>query len=358
MLKPPTVAYNWKCFKIPFQPGMYQPSSGQPSCLTCEEGFYCPGNSTKLLECPLYFYCPSGSPAGEHCLNGTYGNSSGLASPKQCASCPTGFYCVDGEVTGALDFCWTFKILSFQLIFCCIKKIFWFVASRFIVVAFVILIAFVFQHLARRAIGASVEAELRLLMDPILPLAGLVRSVIIARKAQSSHSNVTPVWWLALRVPARKATAVSVPKDLFAPTALFRYRAILDFIVLMASTWLLALVEHSRMSPAPKTAPSAPHVPPGTGALKKPLPTPYRIPVPWAIIALWVPGGTRQQTFPSSQFPVRLVRTATKWVAPACLTVLYVRRDFTVQTQLLFALTARTLPLQVRLVTTLVYGTD
>ena len=80
--------------------GTYQPYSGQSNCTECEPGFYCLENSTQPTECPIYYYCPAGSAVGEFCPNGTFGNVSGLYHPDQCADCPTGSYCRDGQVTG------------------------------------------------------------------------------------------------------------------------------------------------------------------------------------------------------------------------------------------------------------------
>ena len=84
--------------------GTYQPYSGQSNCTECEPGFYCLENSTQPTECPIYYYCPAGSAVGEFCPNGTFGNVSGLYHPNQCADCPTGSYCRDGQVTGE-NFC-------------------------------------------------------------------------------------------------------------------------------------------------------------------------------------------------------------------------------------------------------------
>lgn len=69
------------------------------SCFDCEAGFQCPGNSSILEPCPVYKYCPSGSSNGEFCPNGTFGNQTGLSSEEQCLYCPTGFYCVDGDIS-------------------------------------------------------------------------------------------------------------------------------------------------------------------------------------------------------------------------------------------------------------------
>lgn len=81
-------------------PGTYNPTVGVASCRNCPAGSLCPGNMTYPGKCPLRHYCPEKSGVPTLCPNGTYGAALNLASSSQCASCPPGYYCVDGTITG------------------------------------------------------------------------------------------------------------------------------------------------------------------------------------------------------------------------------------------------------------------
>lgn len=92
------------------QPGTYQPSTGQGSCITCEAGSYCYWNDadgdgdpttlggtevTQKLDCPAGFFCPLGSAFYAHnpCPVGTYSAATNLQDEQSCTSCDAGSYC-------------------------------------------------------------------------------------------------------------------------------------------------------------------------------------------------------------------------------------------------------------------------
>ena len=81
--------------------GEYAPTIGMGECSTCPPGSYCddPDGTSSPEDCPTQHYCPAGTSDPEICPDGTYTEvyQDGLESVDQCASCPTGYYCKDGE---------------------------------------------------------------------------------------------------------------------------------------------------------------------------------------------------------------------------------------------------------------------
>ena len=76
---------------IPCQPGTYQPSEQETTCLECPAGHYCPQNTTIPIDCPIYSFCPNGSAEPTLCLNGTYNDASTtLEKPEDCSACTAG----------------------------------------------------------------------------------------------------------------------------------------------------------------------------------------------------------------------------------------------------------------------------
>ena len=66
----------------PCAPGTYQPSEGQPACLECTQGHY----------------CPTGSSSPVPCAEGSYSFGVGLSIQSQCLPCPPGTECPAGAV--------------------------------------------------------------------------------------------------------------------------------------------------------------------------------------------------------------------------------------------------------------------
>ena len=81
-----TCEAGYKCTgdgsKVACGAGTYQPSTGKSSCITCPAGYTCSGASQTL--------CPAGS----------YSSSAGSTS---CTTCPQGYYCTGGSNLSA---CW------------------------------------------------------------------------------------------------------------------------------------------------------------------------------------------------------------------------------------------------------------
>lgn len=94
---------------VPCLPGFYCDGTGLPRPRgMCAPGHYCiEGSNTSSPNsdgaprvpasvggvCPIGGYCPVGSSYPTACPAGTFGNTSGLASPDECANCLAGFYC-------------------------------------------------------------------------------------------------------------------------------------------------------------------------------------------------------------------------------------------------------------------------
>ena len=93
----------------PCTPGHYCGSNGltEPSGL-CQEGYYCLGNSSMANptdgvmgdSCPTGHYCPAGSRIPTPCAAGTFQDSTGEAS---CKTCTEGYYC-PSQTSLATDF--------------------------------------------------------------------------------------------------------------------------------------------------------------------------------------------------------------------------------------------------------------
>ena len=81
--------------------GTYAPVQGMGECETCPPGSYCNDvdGTSEPLDCPTQNYCPSGTEDPIVCPDGTYTEvfQDGLEAEDQCASCPTGYYCANGE---------------------------------------------------------------------------------------------------------------------------------------------------------------------------------------------------------------------------------------------------------------------
>ena len=91
--------YCPKGSKAPRQcpPGTYGPQTKLAVCLSCMEGYYCPGNNSEYESrpCPVGHYCPNGT-ANERqfpCPPGTYNDQTTRTRLQDCVSCKPGFYC-------------------------------------------------------------------------------------------------------------------------------------------------------------------------------------------------------------------------------------------------------------------------
>nr|XP_047130962.1 uncharacterized protein LOC100202447 isoform X1 [Hydra vulgaris] len=85
--------------------GSYQNEFEQSACKECLAGFYCDGfvlNDTECLygvqypkSCPNGYYCLNGSITGREnaCPEGTYNNRTGLRLESECEDCPAGKFC-------------------------------------------------------------------------------------------------------------------------------------------------------------------------------------------------------------------------------------------------------------------------
>ena len=78
--------------------GTYQPAEGKKDCLDCPAGYYCTNATSNLSPCPPRSFCPLNTHVPLPCPNGTYtyDNDTLLASPSDCRSCITGYYCRAG----------------------------------------------------------------------------------------------------------------------------------------------------------------------------------------------------------------------------------------------------------------------
>ena len=67
----------------------------------CEDGYHCPKGSPNSrpsnFSCPIGHACPSNSSLPVPCSEGTYNNQT---HSTQCYTCPAGFYCLEGLLTG------------------------------------------------------------------------------------------------------------------------------------------------------------------------------------------------------------------------------------------------------------------
>ncbi|CAM9288391.1 unnamed protein product, partial [Sphacelaria rigidula] len=80
----------------PCDPGFYCPENGAVNAtVPCLEGFFCPGGDAyPTMECPTGNYCPTGSSVAIDCAASTYQNDTGQS---ECDLCPPGYYCEMGE---------------------------------------------------------------------------------------------------------------------------------------------------------------------------------------------------------------------------------------------------------------------
>lgn len=88
------------------QPGSYQPSTAQGSCLPCDRGKYCPNTGmTSQLSCPAGSYCAGGSALPTPCSNGTYRAATDGMAITDCFPCDTGKYCSNAGLTAPTGNC-------------------------------------------------------------------------------------------------------------------------------------------------------------------------------------------------------------------------------------------------------------
>ncbi|KAF8822661.1 GCC2 and GCC3 domain-containing protein, partial [Cardiosporidium cionae] len=80
--------------------GTYGNEQGLSVCKISPAGFYSEAASILPLPCPSPMFCPAHSATPQRCPDGTYSNATELASKMQCAFCPAGRYCINGEITG------------------------------------------------------------------------------------------------------------------------------------------------------------------------------------------------------------------------------------------------------------------
>ncbi|XP_071807027.1 uncharacterized protein, partial [Asterias amurensis] len=83
-------------FPLGCDAGTYNPLEGQYECQDCEEGFWCPENSTTAsLLCPKGHYCPSGTkyPTQYPCPKGYYNDYQRKKQLEDCKPCEPGYYC-------------------------------------------------------------------------------------------------------------------------------------------------------------------------------------------------------------------------------------------------------------------------
>jgi hypothetical protein len=96
-LQCPPGTYCIKGSPIPFPcaAGTYQDSAGNDTCRDCLAGSYCPPGSNSLSACPIGYYCPLSTQFANQfpCPNGTYSDVSGIASISECKMCSPGKYC-------------------------------------------------------------------------------------------------------------------------------------------------------------------------------------------------------------------------------------------------------------------------
>lgn len=83
--------------------GLYQDNDGKATCKLCPAGYQCAANSTEPQHCPPQRYCPAGTGLSPpSCPAGSYSDqfTAGLARAQDCFPCPTGDYCINGQITG------------------------------------------------------------------------------------------------------------------------------------------------------------------------------------------------------------------------------------------------------------------
>ncbi|XP_039940848.1 multiple epidermal growth factor-like domains protein 6 [Hirundo rustica] len=77
--------------------GSYNPALSQTSCLPCPEGFFCPKNSSSILEqeCPPGHFCPAGTASAAQfpCPKGTFNPQPGSSLRSHCSPCEPGYFC-------------------------------------------------------------------------------------------------------------------------------------------------------------------------------------------------------------------------------------------------------------------------
>lgn len=81
--------------------GTYNALEGQAECTPCPASYACPEGSFEPQPCPAHAFCPVGTGAGLACPPGTFSaNESSHAAPADCPACPSGSYCLDGQIAG------------------------------------------------------------------------------------------------------------------------------------------------------------------------------------------------------------------------------------------------------------------
>lgn len=96
---------------VPCSGGFYQNLTTQSTCLSCPEGYYCPGtpSSDPVITptvCPEGYYCPleTASDNENPCPPGTFNNQTGRVSDSSCSPCLPKYYCANsGQSQGTGD---------------------------------------------------------------------------------------------------------------------------------------------------------------------------------------------------------------------------------------------------------------
>jgi hypothetical protein len=87
--------------------GTYGNSSGLATSVCsgyCLTGKYCPSGSTTPTACPTGSYCPDGK-IKVFCPSGTFGATRGLKDRSCSGLCTPGFYCPEGSVSPVSRYC-------------------------------------------------------------------------------------------------------------------------------------------------------------------------------------------------------------------------------------------------------------
>jgi hypothetical protein len=79
--------------------GTFQHNSSMTDCLTCAHGKFQPAEgATACIRCKPGYYCPTGAPAALPCAEGSFSDSSNLASDTECTPTDPGFFAPTGSV--------------------------------------------------------------------------------------------------------------------------------------------------------------------------------------------------------------------------------------------------------------------
>lgn len=97
---------------IPCNSGFFQNVTGQSTCNSCPEGYYCPPSIPVITPtlCPEGSYCPieTSIDNGELCPPGTFNNATGRTIESECLPCFPKYYCAgygNTEGTGGNSLC-------------------------------------------------------------------------------------------------------------------------------------------------------------------------------------------------------------------------------------------------------------